>query len=385
MFEPPCCPRIHCKAHKNPPEGFFRKKGYYRAKCRAHPIPRFLCKVCGKSFSRQTFRADYYDKRPDLNVPVMQSLCDGVGYRQSARSKGIRRNNLVAKARKIARHCRALHANLLGRFDESSLRCEFAFDEAETFEQSRVDKPLTLPVLIHQEAFFIVASAVGTLPPRRRADRARRRQEARRRERGKGSGKSASNSDSSAATTATASAEPRRSESRKVCAEVLGVAGKHCGPGAKVVLRTDLKSTYPRLAKDVFGERLVEHVQISSRAPRGPSSPLGRINLMFGILRDLVGRLRRRSWLVSKRRTYLQQHLDTFTCYRNYHRPRFNADQADDTPARLLGFVPRALSMQQILSWRQDFGRERSVHPLSTDGCTVAAFAVTAVAGDEAA
>ena len=83
---------------------------------------------------------------------------------------------------------------------------------------------------------------------------------------------------------------------------------------------------------------------------------------MLATSRDLMGRLRRRSWLASKRREWLQLHLRLFIAYRNYHRPRFNRDA--QTPAELLGFLPRALSRGELLSWRQDHGPERSIHPL---------------------
>ena len=78
--------------------------------------------------------------------------------------------------------------------------------------------------------------------------------------------------------------------------------------------------------------------------------------------RDLVGRLRRDSWLVSKRRWFLNLHLETYAAYRNFVRRRFNNDH--QTPAQRLGFVDRPLLPTQLLSWRQDWGLE-SIHPLA--------------------
>ena len=68
MFQPPRCPYIRCRAHQNPPSSFCRSKGFYHPACRPHPIPRFTCKFCERSFSRQTFRADYRDHYPHLNA-----------------------------------------------------------------------------------------------------------------------------------------------------------------------------------------------------------------------------------------------------------------------------------------------------------------------------
>ena len=76
-----------------------------------------------------------------------------------------------------------------------------------------------------------------------------------------------------------------------------------------------------------------------------------------------MGRLRRRSWLVTKKREFLDLQLMAFACYRNYTQNRFNSDE--ESPAQMLGFLPRKLTAYELLSWRQDLG-ERRIHPLAT-------------------
>ena len=85
-------------------------------------------------------------------------------------------------------------------------------------------------------------------------------------------------------------------------------------------------------------------------------------------MRDLMGRMRRESWLVSKKRRYLDLGLQVHMAYRNLVRRRFNYDRA--SPAQLLGFIRRRLTVYELVSWRQDWGR-RSLHPLSR-GRTIA-------------
>lgn len=82
--------------------------------------------------------------------------------------------------------------------------------------------------------------------------------------------------------------------------------------------------------------------------------------------RDLMGRLRRRSWLVSKEPRYLDLALQVFMAYRNYVRRRFNRDRA--SPAQMLGFVGRRMTWHELLSWRQDWGTELSIPPLAGAG-----------------
>ena len=111
----------------------------------------------------------------------------------------------------------------------------------------------------------------------------------------------------------------------------------------------------------MFGAARLIHRQFSSKLPRDSQNPLFRINLTNAMARDLNGRLRRRTWLVSKFGRYLNTQLAYFITYRNYVRRRFNRDE--ETPAEMLGFVPRPLRKEQLLSWRQTWGRE-SIHPL---------------------
>ena len=115
-----------------------------------------------------------------------------------------------------------------------------------------------------------------------------------------------------------------------------------------VSLETDEKTTYPGLARWAFGRKLI-HAQFSSKLPRNHSNPLFPINLTNAMARDLNGRLRRRSWLASKRRRFLDLQLNMFVAYRNFVRPRYNGEM--ETPAQRLGFVDRRMSPNDLLSW----------------------------------
>jgi hypothetical protein len=77
------------------------------------------------------------------------------------------------------------------------------------------------------------------------------------------------------------------------------------------------------------------------------------------------------SWLVSKKRRYLDVALALFMAWRNLVRRRFNHD--DESPGQILGFVPRRMSEEELCSWRQDWGR-RSIHPLSWNAQSIEDF-----------
>lgn len=338
MFEPPRCTNPDCVAHLEPDGRFYRRNGYYHPKCRAVRVPRFVCRLCGRGFSRQTFRQDYRDHRPDLNQEVWSRWVSGSGIRQIGRELGIQKRNLELKLRKIARHLGQVHHNLMGEFGE---RASFALDEMETFEVCRSTRPLTVPFLIEQDTTFVVDARCAPIPPSGRMTPARRQEIA----------------------VDEALHGKRPNDSRRVCAEVLATAARHSRTARSVHVRSDRKKTYPKLFRDAFGRERLRHLTVSSKCKRDTKNPLHRINLTLARARDLMGRLHRRSWLVSKAARCLDLHLMAFACYRNYHCARFNGEK--ESPAQLLGFVPRRLSKGELLSWRQDWGPDRSIHPLS--------------------
>ena len=335
MFQPPRCPYRRCSQHAKPTGTFYVRKGTYRPLCRAQPVPRFRCRSCGRYFSRQTFRADYRDHRPHLNSRVFESIASGLGLRQTARNLGISRRCCELKFRKIARHLRRLNVNLRDQLPDD---CRLQFDEFETYEGRRNTRPLSVPVLIEAKTRFVVWAETATIRPHGRMSDARKR----------------------ALLHDESQFGPRRDNSGNAIRRTL-LRGAALVRGASVVvLETDEKSSYPRHAKEAFGSRL-RHRTTHSKLARMTWNPLFAINHTEAMLRDLLGRLRRDSWLASKKRRYLDHALHVFIAYRNYVRKRFNYDE--ESPAQLLGFTPRRLLPKEVLSWRQDWGASSSIAP----------------------
>jgi transposase-like protein len=335
-FVPPRCPNPECSQHDKPTGRFFERRGSYRARCRLAPVPRFRCRACHRTFSQQTFRHDRGDRRPDCNEPLFLLLVSGVGLRQCGRLLRLDPHSVADKMRKLALTCELLHQSLARKLPAART---FLLDEEETYEGTSI-RPLTMPVLIERDTWFVVATAVG--PIRRLAppgSARRRRQDADELRNGR-----------------------RPDHSRRCVRAVLDQLAARIGAGS-ITLQTDQKGSYGPIARRVFGSRLVHEVTPSTLI-RSTCNPLFPINTTLAMTRDNCGRLRRRSWLVSKRAARLQQHFAIFTAYRNYVRRRFNRDAETESPAKLLGLVPRALTGAEVLRWRQDWG-VRSIHPMS--------------------
>jgi transposase-like protein len=343
MFTPPRCPNRSCSQHRRPRPAFFQRHGHYVARCRPWRIPRYRCKACRRTFSRQTFRADYHDHRPDLNAPLVRSIASGLGLRQTARNLRLSLRCCELKFRKLARHLRRLNLNLRGPLPQGSV---LQFDEFETYETRRNTRPLSVPVLIEREQRFVVWAEAAPIRPRGKRSAARDR--------------------------AIAEDELRFGKRRDLSARSVRRTLRRGAEMAvqlqRVVLETDEKTTYPAAARAAFGAERLEHRRTSSRLARMTWNPLFPINHTEAMTRDLMGRLRRESWLVSKKRRYLDLALQVFAAYRNYVRRRFNGDE--ESPAQRLGFVPRRMQVEELLSWRQDWGRG-SIHPLSRRGASV--------------
>ena len=337
MFRPPFCPHRSCARHADPTPGFFAHHGSYRAKCRARPVPRFRCRTCRRTFSRQTFRQDYRDHKPHLNAALFNLVASGVGIRQCSRRLGLSLRCTELKLRKISRHARRLNLNL--RQDVGSY-ASFHFDEFETYEAQRSTRPLSVPVLLESHSRYLVWAESATIRPRGKMTEKRLRSIAKSEIRH----------------------GVRKDRSRRSIQRTLA-RGADLVRGASIVeLYTDEKLTYPGLAKRAFGRKRLVHSRTNSQVARTTFNPLFAVNHEEARMRDLMSRLRRRSWLVSKKRRYLDLGLQLHMAYRNLVLARFNGEEP--SPAQLMGFVSRRLTIHEVLSWGQQWG-ERSPSPLS--------------------
>ena len=248
-------------------------------------------------------------------------------------------HSVQGKKRKMGRTLGPLHRNLCPQLPAEKT---YVFDEEETYETASI-RPLTMPVLIEKDAWFIVATAVGSIRRLARAG-SHRRQQQEREERLHGK---------------------RPDQSRECVHAVLSELAR-LAPVGRLGLRSDDKATYATLIKEIFGDR-AQHEVTSSTLARRSFNGLFSINTTLAMSRDNCGRLRRRSWLVTKKAERLQNHLVIFTVYRNYVRRRFNYDKEHQTPAQHLGLLSRNLAAAEVLAWRQDWG-DLSIHPMRATG-----------------
>jgi hypothetical protein len=327
MFQPFRCPYDACRFHRAPVPEFCTRKGFYHPRCRHYPVPRFRCRGCRRTFSRQTFRADYRQKKPYLNATFLDLMVSCVGLRPAARFLRVARRTVERRFDWLARHAAWFHHN---RLQGAVLTGPFQLDELESFEANRY-QPVTVPVLIERRTFFLLDTAVG---PLRRKGRMTPRQRLRR-----------------AAHEALHGRRP--SQSAVAVGRVLTRLRAVTSPAVRVVLESDEKPLYGQLARRLFGTRLVWRTH-SAVARRDRGNPLFPINHTNARLRHFMARLRRRTWCVSKRRGWLQAHLQVVALWVNYSRGITRRTKV--TPAQALGITRRPYRPEELLAWRQDWG-----------------------------
>jgi hypothetical protein len=288
-------------------------------------VPRFRCRHCRRTFSRQSFRADWGHKKPYLNPAFLRLMVSCVGLRQTARVLQVARRTVEHRFCWLARHASHLHL-LRG----SSIHGPFQLDELESFETNRF-QPLTVPVLIHRHTFFLLASEVALLRRKGRLTPLQRRRLAEHE----------------------ALHGRRRSRSPQAVRRVLCALAAVSPPPAPVVLESDHKPAYGSIGRRLFGARFVWRPH-DARARRDRSNPLFPINHTNARLRHFLSRLRRRTWCVSRTARGLRQHLRIVAAWVNYARGITNRTRL--TPGQALGLAPRAYRPEELVGWRQDWG-----------------------------
>jgi hypothetical protein len=91
----------------------FQRNGWYKTLSSPRRIPRFRCKTCGRTCSRQTFSTSYYAKRSDLLPRIAAGLVACSAHRQLARSLHCSKTTVTRQAERLGRHAILFHAQCM--------------------------------------------------------------------------------------------------------------------------------------------------------------------------------------------------------------------------------------------------------------------------------
>ena len=219
-------------------------------------------------------------------------------------------------------------------------------DEAIVFEGDRRLRPLSMAVLIDWGSYYMMDAFAATRAPHgNRTEKTKRRIQEMEEAEG-----------------------PRLDRHKTAIAKVIRTMVWNlvlAQPRFFFFFITDKEPTYEGVFNRVcraLPNTVARHIQEDGNlSPRDIFNPLFRINHTLALMRDRFGRFRRRSWLHSKKRKWLNLMLGMFLCHRNYVRPKKNDGLY--TPGEMVDIPDGRLTHTQLLTWRQDWGGELSLRP----------------------
>ncbi len=293
-------------------------------------VPRYQCRWCGKTFSDQTFKVDYYVKHPVDYLPLIKSLVSTSGQGNMGRFTGFRYELIQNRYERMARFFLALHAALRTEIVQEE---DFVLDGFESFSLSQFF-PNNVNILVGAQSEFIYQMGFAQL---RRKGAMTDEQKVRREELEACLGK----------------APPKAVEDsvarilEDICSWLIekGFAAKR--------LKTDQHKAYVRSLRRVArADGLLQHKRYSSKIPRTRKNPLFAVNYVDRQFRkDQVNHVRE-SVQFARCPAAMMNRLTIYQGYHNYLMPRrVRAQRKGDwqTRGEALG-VPTAKILEVIES-----------------------------------
>ncbi len=287
------CPNKKCKFHMLSEGWAYAKKGYFKTKWNAQPVPRYRCGECGKYFSSHTFRESYGQKKPYLNQEVFKWYASGTTLRRMAIVMGVSRVTITRKFLFMAELARKEHAR---RIQAGELKTSLAqFDEMESFEHSKL-KPLSIALAVRARTGEIIGAQTAEM-----------------------------NCKGHLAVISQMKYGWRK-DNRNVAREGVLRLLNQCSREWLVVV-TDKKTDYPEILKKCLPHAEIQQVKRVERLStkvsanrRNENDALFTLNYTCAKIRHDLSRMARKVWVTTKKAERLQAHLHLYIAFNNGYR-----------------------------------------------------------------
>lgn len=282
---PYCAPRVRTSEIRTHVVG----AGRFWRKSDSRWVRRFLCKECGKHFSRATMHPCRNQKKRQFNNKIFKTLCSNMSIRRLSREFGLSRTTI---ARKI---------NFLGlwaqiKLDESNLDSIPAqiieFDDMETFEHTKC-KPLSITLAVEHRTRRILGFKVARMPAKGLLTKKAKRKYGKR-------------------------IDERTKARRELFSHLKPLISENA------LFRSDQNPYYPKDLKCYFPNSTHERYQGQRGSIVGQGElkkirfdPLFSINHTCAMLRANVNRLIRKTWCTTKSPQNLTHHIAMYALYHN--------------------------------------------------------------------
>jgi hypothetical protein len=214
-------------------------------------------------------------------------VSNGMGVRRIAQALNTTPKTVQNKIKFLAILCDKFQRT---HFTNWKVKPRFQFDEMWSVEKNR-SNTLTIPLVVEEESYFIVAS------------------------------RSAHTNSLNRYPSAKAHSDTKRQS--KISARDLIILRtldrvNEMKPNGRIIMDTDRKVPYPDFLEKVFGSRLV-HNKYNAGIPE-EAIKLFPINNTMACMRAEISKVKRESWYLTKDNTWLNAHLAIYTVYYNYFR-----------------------------------------------------------------
>jgi len=255
-FKPPHCPNEKCRYHKKPEGWRYKKAGFFPRKTKPYSIQRYKCLHCDRNFSKQTFMADYWLKRPDVLRSLLHRLLSCSSFRQIARQFDVAPSTVWNQSARLGRHCLLFQQK---NQPDTPPTEPLVIDGFESFEYSQY-YPTHFHVAVGSESHFFYAFTDSEL---RRKGRMTPLQQEKRVELEENLG---------------------RPDPKSIEKEMTHLVRLAIGDMKAATIYSDDHQAYPRAFRRLEDVEISHHVT-SSTDPRTPRNPLFPVNLLDLLIR----------------------------------------------------------------------------------------------------
>ena len=153
------CPNPECPNHKAAPQGhWYVSLGFYSTKCFGD-VPRYRCKICGHSFSSQTFSLDYFAKKRLDYRQIERLVSSSMSQRALSRHFKVSLGTINNRIMRLSHQTLAMHSLLRPR---ASHREPVCIDGFVSFDRSQYF-PNNITISLTSHSQFILSLSHATL------------------------------------------------------------------------------------------------------------------------------------------------------------------------------------------------------------------------------
>lgn len=257
------------------------QKGVLQAEARSlSSCSKVSVQVMRKEFQRSNRYADLPGTQAASHARSFQVVCLGHHSAPHRKKLGVAKKTVERKFLRLAARARKIHEQ---QIEEGLLASSYVFfDEMETFEHSKL-KPVSVALAVQGKTGKILDAKVARSHPKRNA---------------KASHKQYPHWTNN-------SIEARRSVMSTI---------KRCGRD-DLTIATDKHKSYPSLVRSIAPRAKIE--QFRRKAFYASYDPLFWLQHICARIRADLSRMRRRTWVTTKKMERLQAHLDLYIAYNN--------------------------------------------------------------------